>query len=623
MLARNRGPKFRSPDPTSMGGTQVMTGSSRADEPAQNSVSASYRRVGVATGFAAICLLAYVFQPQNAGTGDIGPWYSVLPPLIAITAVLLTGRLLSSLIFAVLCGAWLAATASGTGGWLIAPDGIQRAAGYVWGAVSDSWNLQIIGFIPFMMAMVAVVIAAGGFHAIVERISRFSYGRKTSQLTTVFAGLFLFFDDYANTMVVGSGMRPMTDKKNISRAKLAFLVDATSAPIAGVALMSTWIGYEIGLFADTAAGLGIDKDGFSMFLDALGFRFYCIMMIVFVLFNAATGRDWGAMAKAEAKAAAKAPDEAVASTTQEKNPEAATEPEPTAQPRLKTALGPLAVLLFIMVAGLWLDGGGAAKVAADPLAPLSLGAWQDVLINVENSVTVLLVAAVAGFFTACGFALASGRISATAIGRATLHGVKISAVPIAILTLAWSLKASCDDLHTGDFLVAAVGTSVSALWFPAVLFLVSGLTAFATGTSWGTMAILIPTALPIAYELDGGSYALVTMISLGAVLDGAIFGDHCSPISDTTIMSSTASSCGLIEHVYTQLPYALTVGGLAVVCGYVPAAAGVPSWVGVLAATAIIGLLYAFKARPQEATQPAGRGNPAKAVREEPASLPR
>jgi Na+/H+ antiporter NhaC len=154
------------------------------------------------------------------------------------------------------------------------------------------------------------------------------------------------------------------------------------------------------------------------------------------------------------------------------------------------------------------------------------------------------------------------------------------------------LKAVCDQLSTGDFLGATVEGVVSPLWFPALLFIVSSLTSFATGTSWGTMAILIPTAIPIAYSLDGGAYGLTTAISLGAVLDGSIFGDHCSPISDTTIMSSIASECDPIHHVRTQLPYSLTVAGLALIFGYIPAALGVSSFIGIGVAGALIVLLF-------------------------------
>ena len=175
-------------------------------------------------------------------------------------------------------------------------------------------------------------------------------------------------------------------------------------------------------------------------------------------------------------------------------------------------------------------------------------------------------------------------------------------VLLSLRILAWSLKAACVGLGTGPFLVSVLGEVLSPTWFPALLFIVAGITAFATGTSWGTMAILIPTAIPIAFHLDGDAYRLTTMISLGAVLDGAILGDHCSPISDTTIMSSISSSCDHLHHVRTQIPYSLTVGALAIFCGYLPAALGVPSWLGILASTAVMALLFFLLLRKKPQT---------------------
>jgi len=192
-------------------------------------------------------------------------------------------------------------------------------------------------------------------------------------------------------------------------------------------------------------------------------------------------------------------------------------------------------------------------------------------------------------------------VNVSVIGKATLMGIRSSILPISILVLAWSLKGACDALGTGTFLAATIGGVVSPLLFPAIIFIVAGLTAFSTGTSWGTMAILIPTAVPVAFQLDGGSYGLVTIISLAAVLDGAILGDHCSPISDTTIMSSIASDCDHMHHVNTQLPYSLTVGVLALVCGYIPAALGFPPWLGILiAGLAIAAMFYLLKPKASE-----------------------
>jgi Na+/H+ antiporter NhaC len=176
-------------------------------------------------------------------------------------------------------------------------------------------------------------------------------------------------------------------------------------------------------------------------------------------------------------------------------------------------------------------------------------------------------------------------------------GLKSSLFPVALLILAWSLKASCDDLKTAEFLVAIFGQTLTPFLFPALLFLIAAITSFGTGTSWGTMSILIPTTIPVAFALDGNTYGLITMISLGAVLDGSIFGDHCSPISDTTIMSSIASSCDHIAHVKTQIPYSVFVASFALLIGYLPAALGVASWICILISAVLIWFLYRRIAR--------------------------
>jgi Na+/H+ antiporter NhaC len=238
--------------------------------------------------------------------------------------------------------------------------------------------------------------------------------------------------------------------------------------------------------------------------------------------------------------------------------------------------------------GLWLDGGGPSRLSEGG-SLVSLTYWRDVIGNAGNSPLVLAFAGLYGLTLALFCAWFFGSLKIPVIFTCFRKGIKRAAIPFVILILAWSLKRTCDSLKTGEFLTTVLAGKVSPYWFPPVLFLVASVTSFATGTSYGTMAILIPTAIPVAFALDGNSYGLTTMISLGAVLDGAIFGDHCSPISDTTIMSSIASSCNLIDHVRTQLPYSLFVGVLALLFAYLPSALGLASgWSFILAISVMV-----------------------------------
>jgi Na+/H+ antiporter NhaC len=430
--------------------------------------------------------------------------------------------------------------------------------------------------------------------AIVNWLSPFARGPRSAQFVTYLLGVIIFIDDYANTMIVGSAMRPVTDRFRVSREKLSFLVDATSAPVAGVAILSTWVGYEVGLFGEAAQSLGIEKTGYAMLFDALAFRFYCIILLIFMAFNTISGKDFGPMRRAEDRARRTgqvAEPDAVPMTSATF---ASAEPSPQARVRISAGLLPIGTLFAILIGGVWLDGGGWAVLEADPAAPLKFSAWKEIISASENSIKILAYGSAVSLLIAALCARYIARLDSVTIRTAALAGARSSLLPVTILTLAWSLKAACDALQTGPFLVHAVGEAVPPQVFPAIVFLIASMTSFATGTSYGTMAILMPTAVPIAYALDDQHYGLITMITLGSILDGAIFGDHCSPVSDTTIMSSISSSCDHMHHVRTQLPYSMVVALLALLCGYLPAGLGAPSWSGILAATILMAAGFYF-----------------------------
>ena len=543
-----------------------------------------------------LCAISIAAAYRASTLASQAAWYSVLPPLLAVALALATHRLLPSLALGVIAGGLLAHAPAGAWG-----RGLLAGSGYVLGAASDATNLQILIFVALVLMMITVLVVAGGLQGVVNRLARFARGSRSTQFATVLMGLVIFIDDYANTMIVGSSMRPLTDRYRVSREKLAFLVDATSAPIAGIAVISTWIGYEVGLFSETSQSLGLGRDGYAMFFDALSYRFYCILMIVFVLANVLTGRDFGPMARAQQRARRTGAVAAPNARPMTPKAYAAAEPDAGVRPRARVAVLPIGGLFLFLLAALWVDGGGSGYGV---LAPFNPRIWRDVLAASENSILILVLASALSVGLACATAHGWARLPVRRLGRALTAGLRASLLPITILILAWSLKGACDGLQTGQFLVDAVGDTVAPLYFPALVFALAGMVAFATGTSWGTMAILIPTAVPVAFQLDGALYGLTTMMTLGAVLDGAILGDHCSPISDTTIMSSLSSACDHIHHVKTQIPYSLLVGALAVVCGYLPAAAGWPSYAGLaLGAGSLIGFLLLLRARDAISTR--------------------
>ena len=517
-------------------------------------------------------------------------WYSIIPPLLAITVAVLTNRLLPSLGSAVAVGVFLAALRkhpNSIGEWSAS---LGSNTTSLIQSVSGEFNIQVVVFIVLILATISVMIASGGLQGVVNWLSRFAKGPRSTQFVTVLMGLAVFIDDYANTIIVASAMRPVTDQQKISREKLSFLVDATTAPIAGLAIVSTWIGYEVYLFNSVAESVGISKDGYAMFFDALGFRFYCIMMIIFVLANVISGQDFGPMRKAERRARTTGAIIAADANPMTSKVFSALRYAPSAKIRAKSAVIPIAMLFATMFISFWILGQAEGS-------PFKFSAWQTAISTTsdnEDNIKVLAIASASGFLTAILCAAVFSQISPKITGTAIATGLKGSLLPTAILILAWGLKTVCEEqmLGTGEFLATTLESALSKIWFPALLFIVASSVSFAIGTSWGTMAILIPIAIPIAFKLDGNTYGLTTMICLGAVLDGSIFGDHCSPISDTTIMSSIASSCDHIHHVRTQLPYSLTVAGFALICGYYPAALGMPPLVGIGASAGLIVLLF-------------------------------
>jgi len=510
-------------------------------------------------------IAAEVASPINAS------WYSVLPPLLAVVMALVSHRLLLSLGTAILLGGFLMAFQTNSDSILI--DTVSNSGSYLFKNMTDSWNLKVLAFVICILSMISVVIVAGGLKGIVNHLLPYAKTPRSTQLITAISGLVVFIDDYANTMIVGSSMRTVTDQYKISREKLAFIIDATSAPVAGLAVISTWIGFEVGLFGDVSKTLNIGLDGYSMFFDAFAFRFYCILMLIFVFINIWTKRDFASMHLAEVRATNGklfADDASITVNTAF----SIISPDENSKTRAKTALIPFSILFVVLLVGLWIDGGGMKHLNQSTFNLLSVDSWRHVISNTENSTSILLISAFLGLLSSIFLANVYAKTQLSLIYKAVISGTKASFLPVLILLLAWSLKSTCDDLNTGEYIVTLLSPHLSPLWFPAILFFIAAITAFGTGTSWGTMSILIPIAIPIAYALDGQNYGLVTIICLGAVLDGAIFGDHCSPISDTTIMSSIAAQCDHIHHVQTQIPYSLFVASVALFIGYIPAAMG-------------------------------------------------
>jgi Na+/H+ antiporter NhaC len=550
------------------------------------------------TSVAVACL--WLLPPVTHGDRALGPG-CLAPPLVAVGVALATGQLAAALGLATLAGAVVL-----HGPWLALPLGLRD---YVLANLSDRGHLTIIGFVLVLLGMVSVMNRSGGTGAVVALAKRGVSTRRGTRVGAAVMGCVVFFDDYANCMIVGPALRPLCDRFGISRERLAFVVDATAAPIAGLVPLSTWIGYEVGLLDGVLDTIGSPMDGYALLLTMLPYRFYCIFVLALVFASAALDRELGPMLAAERRAlAARAPE--VAADTDEGAagcaPAAGDTAEPTAG-SARDALVPLATLLGGVVLGFVVAGNGLPALSTAPLSVLTYDFWKATLAAVEDGPRVLLLAALAALSLSVLLPTAGGRARLGDLVAAIRDGMRVALGALGILVLAWALGKACGDVGTGAYLSALV-TGALALWaIPLITFATAAGVAFATGTSWGTMAMLLPTAVPVAAAL--GQWWLVP-VTAAAVLDGAIFGDHCSPISDTTLMSSIGAGCDHLAHVRTQLPYAVTGMSIALVAGYGATVLGVPPLVcWVVGAGLVVAVVRVLGTRvtPPTSASPAAR----------------
>ena len=536
------------------------------------------KRLLIVAPIALVIALALSFLPVDRdylSTRQVDvTWLALLPPLVAIVSVLITRWLVPSLVFGIASAAVIHAWPS--------PAGMAESliVNYFWDSVLDSFHLSILGFTASLLGLVSVTTASGGLHGMINLILRLARGRRGVSVATVGMGFAIFFDDYANTAIVGPTVRPLFDRLKLSRAKLAYLIDSTAAPIAGLALISTWIGTEVSYLQSAARDLGLDASGYGLFLSAMGYRFYCVFALFLVLVVAATGRDFGPMLKVERRVRRSADDAGSRSAAE----------SPAIQPRWYNAVVPIGTVLLLIMIQIYYWG------SRDPGVDLaSLSGWKDVFIRAaaaqdgEALTFAMLYAGVTGAALAILLPALQGVMTVREGLLAWLGGIRHISGALVVIVCAWALSAGCRDLETAHYAVAVLRQGVSVEWVPLAVFVTAGLVAFATGTSYGTMAIIIPTAAQLGYESGGEP---VMILAMAAVLDGAIFGDHCSPISDTTVLSSICSGCEHLEHVRTQIPYALLGAVVAALAGYALVGAwGADLWVGMAAGATVILIL--------------------------------
>ncbi len=504
-----------------------------------------------------------------------GIW-SLLPALFAIALALITRQVLLSL----LGGVWLGA-AFLFGSPLAA---FPKTLDFLVAVAADSDRIKIIGFTLTMGGMVGLISASGGTAGIVDVVARFAKSAKSAALATWGVGLLIFFDDYASSLLVGTTMRPITDKYRMSREKLAYLVDSTAAPIASIALISTWIGYEVSLLADALQSAGIERDAYDVFIQGIPSRYYQIFALAFVFIISIVGRDFGPMLTAERRARHEGkPIRDGGKPLMDAGLMEEADAMSAATPRWWLALGPIGSLVFSVLYVLWTTGvaGGSADAAAwaEAEAAGSVRLLGFVLSNAA-SYDALVYGSGIGAGVALIGALVTRALSLEQSVDAFVRGVRAMSLAVLVLILAWSIGKVMDDLRAGPYVAGLIADSVPAWSIPTLTFLLGALIAVSTGTSWGTMAILFPIVIPVvAAHAGSANFEALLLGSTSAILGGAVFGDHCSPISDTTVLSSIASCSDHVDHTRTQAPYALVCAAAAVAIGYIPVGLGMSPWI--------------------------------------------
>ena len=518
--------------------------------------------------FSTTIAFASEIEPAAVNADKFGIW-TLIPPLVAIVLAFITKNVVISLFIGILSGSFLVSLAGHNvfGAFIQAfLDFVNRALN----SLADPWNAGIVLQVLAIGGVINLVAKMGGAKAIAEALAKKAKTAKSAQLITWFLGICVFFDDYANSLIVGPIMRPVADKMKISRERLAFIIDATAAPIAGLAIISTWIGLEVSLISEGFESIGVEASGFGVFLQTIPYRFYNILILAFIVITIITLREFGPMRKAEisARKLKDLTNEEIAVTSSHMDE---LEPKEGVKLSIWNAIVPIGALIISAIVAFYYSGYSSI-MAGDDIAikaivtnsPLSFKAILEVFAASDASIA-LLQSAIFSTVVAIVMAVWKKIFTISEAIEVWIDGMKGLIITGVILILAWSLGSVIKELGAAEYLVEALNGAIPAFLLPSLIFILGAIISFSTGSAYGTMSILMPLAIPLAYKINPEMSFVI--VSTSAVLTGAIFGDHCSPISDTTILSSMGAGCNHIEHVKTQIWYSLFVAAVTILFG--------------------------------------------------------
>ncbi len=521
-------------------------------------------------------------KPKRIEIRILPGWVSIIPPLVAIFLALIIKEVLVSLLTGIFIGALFIYNFNPFTAFLRMTDTILL------NSLADKDHLTIIVFTLLFGAVIGVIAKNGGTAGISKLVVKLAKTPRSGLIATWLMGLAIFFDDYANSLIIGNMMRPITDKLRISREKLAYIVDSTAAPVASLVIISSWIGFEVGLIQSGLNAIGSTQSAYSVFIDTIPFRFYPIAALFFVFLTSFMNRDFGPMYKAERRAR----EEGVLYENLEITKDEEFEKNiSTKNARWENGVIPILILILGTVAGLFFTGINSLE--AKGITDYSLRQ----IISASDSFSSLLWASFAASIVAVAMTVWQKQMKLSKAVQAWNKGIQSMLFAVVILVFAWSLSLVTVELKTADYLISILHNAISPHFLPVVVFLICAFISFATGTSWGTMAIVIPIVIPLTYKLSvssGLAPATTELILIGvvsSVLSGSVFGDHCSPIADTTILSSVASHCNHIAHVNTQLPYAIVIAVVCMLIGDIPTAFGLSPYISIILIFSVLALI--------------------------------
>ena len=496
------------------------------------------------------------------GLGQLdAPALSLWPSLVAIVSVVLLRSALAGLFTGAICGAVLLSGGNPVEAFT------AFFTDHLLPSLQSEWNLSVLIFTLLLGGFAALLERGRGFEGILGWLVKDSGNAgKRVQWSAYSMGLVCFFDGLASSLLTGKAIHPLADRTGVSRAKLAYIVDSTSSAVACVAIMSTWIAYQLSMVREGYAQAGIpDVEPFGIFLQSIPRNYYCWFTLVLLAVTIQSSWNPGPMAKHEGLAKGKA-DGHGGNVRLEGQP--------------WRALLPLGTLVACLFVGLYANG------TKDSLFPVTFPKLRQAFGDAQSNLVLLYSSVVA-----CGVAYACNRApihdGKGCPGETFMEGVQRFFAPCLVLVAAWCLSSTLVRLEASTYLSSLLAGNLAAAHLPVAVFLLGVLVSFTTGTSWGTMGVLMPLALPVAFALSPGDEALVASV-VAAVFSGAVFGDHCSPLSDTTIVSAMACDLEPYEHVRTQLPYALSAAVVATFCGFLPLGYGIPPWVCLLGGVAVV-----------------------------------